>query len=203
MLTPPTSFEAILDDIWMRLECGSTDRRHAFHLPTIASVTPEGIPDARIVVLRGADRASRTIRCHTDLRAPKVAQLRANPHAAWTWYDPSERVQVRAMSTVDVHQGDADPIASDAWAKTALWSRRCYLAPNAPTEPCDTRSKNLPVDVESRPPTEQETMRGVDNFTVLRATVTSFDWLHLAHDGNHRVRFVLRDGGFDATWLQP
>jgi pyridoxamine 5'-phosphate oxidase len=66
---------------------------------TIATVTADGIPAARIVILRGL---SRGLAFFTDLTSDKGAELAANPQAAAVlhWLRPVHR-QVRAAGPVE------------------------------------------------------------------------------------------------------
>jgi len=74
---------------------------------TIASATSEGVPSARLVVLRGLQRG---LVFFTDYESDKGAELAANPHAAAVlhWLVPAHR-QVRVAGPVEqVSQGEAD-----------------------------------------------------------------------------------------------
>ena len=69
-------------EVWARLTRGVHDRHAPARHPTLATVTPEGRPQARTVVLRAADKAAGTLDIHTDLRSAKVGDLRVTPFAA-------------------------------------------------------------------------------------------------------------------------
>ena len=74
---------------------------------TIASVTSDAIPSARLVVLRGLRRG---LVFFTDCESDKGAELAANPRAAAVlhWLVPAHR-QVRAAGPVQrVSQDEAD-----------------------------------------------------------------------------------------------
>ena len=74
---------------------------------TIASATSDGVPSARLVVLRGLRRG---LVFFTDRESDKGAELAANPQAAAVlhWLVPAHR-QVRAAGPVEpVSQGEAD-----------------------------------------------------------------------------------------------
>ena len=74
---------------------------------TIASATSDGVPSARLVVLRGLRRG---LVFFTDGESDKGAELAANPHAAAVlhWLVPAHR-QVRAAGPVEqVSQDEAD-----------------------------------------------------------------------------------------------
>ena len=65
---------------------------------TLATASPDGAPDARVVLLKGADARGFTF--YTDYRSAKGRQLDANPRAALVfWWAELER-QVRASGRV-------------------------------------------------------------------------------------------------------
>jgi pyridoxamine 5'-phosphate oxidase len=66
---------------------------------TIATATPDGLPAARVVILRGLHRG---LAFFTDLSSDKGAELAANPQAAAVlhWLRPVHR-QVRASGPVE------------------------------------------------------------------------------------------------------
>jgi pyridoxamine 5'-phosphate oxidase len=81
---------------------------------TIASATSDGVPSARLVVLRGLQRG---LVFFTDRESDKGAELAANPRAAALlhWLVPAHR-QVRAAGPVEpVSQNEAD----EYWAARA------------------------------------------------------------------------------------
>jgi pyridoxine/pyridoxamine 5'-phosphate oxidase len=196
------SLANILRSCWDELGRGVVDRRHGFHVPTLASIACDGAPCSRAVVLRRVDAERCEIQCHTDARSGKVAEFARDPRVAWHFYDESRKLQLRVSAVAEfiVH----GPRADDAWAASALSSRRCYLAPRAPGSVCDAPSPNLPEAVRDRRPTEEETLPARANFGVVLTRATAIDWLSLASDGHQRARFT-RDasGAWQGCWLEP
>ena len=191
--------DAVIADAWERLADGAARGRSPFHTPVLATVAADGTPSARTVVLRGCEPDERRLICHTDARAPKVAELPERPASSWLFYDAENKVQVRATATVAVHRVDA--LADRQWEATNPSSRRCYLAPAAPgTDTADGEpSPNLPPAVRGRVPEPEETLAGREHFAVLAAAVTSLDVLHLHHAGHVRVRVAYDSSGAVAT----
>lgn len=183
--------------IWTDLEHGVTNRRHPFHQPVLATTTESGDPTARIVVLRHADPETGALHAHTDARAPKVAHVRTTPTAAWLLYDPDRRLQIRASGPTRVLT--EGPIVDAAWQATALYSRRCYLAPLAPSAEVESPHPNLPDDLRDTNPDEARSEAGRANFAVVRTEVHTLDWLLLAAKGHTRGRFV-RTGDTGGEW---
>ena len=72
----------LYDPAWHRVIRGVRDRHAPARHPTLATVSSEGLPQARTVVLRKADRTSGRLEIHTNLFSAKVAELKAMPDAA-------------------------------------------------------------------------------------------------------------------------
>ena len=191
------SLPDLLAAIWSNLETAAAKGKHGWHLPMIASGGTQ--PHVRTVVLRQADRESRTIGCHTDVRSPKVTQLRVTPHACWCFYDAANRVQLVAEGTASIHTDDA--IAEAGWQRSSVSSRRCYLAPAAPGSVMDERGENLPADLIGKLPDEARTEVGRENFAVIRTRVQRLDFLYLTHTGNLRAEFVHEGDEFTGRWI--
>lgn len=66
---------------------------------TLATATPDGVPSARIVLLKGVDE--RGFVFYTDYRSQKGADLEANPRAALVFHWPEVERQVRVSGGVE------------------------------------------------------------------------------------------------------
>jgi hypothetical protein len=199
--TTPRSLEEIERQCFLLLARAVRDRRSALHIATLASAGRDGFPAARSVVLRAADTTHRTLRFHTDQRSAKHAELEADPRVAILFYDPRARLQFRFHAIATLHRGDA--AARAVWDGVAAGSRRVYLG-LPPGSPSPTPVSGLPAELESRPPTAEESAPGVSNFATIEARLIALDWLHLSSGGHRRARFVWPENGpSGATWLVP
>lgn len=209
---PPAADATLADihtDIWAALVRAAADRRHPWHLITIATLgtAADGTayPDARTVVLRRADAGQRTIMAHTDRRTEKVSHIAEIPRCTVLVYDPKAKQQLRLRCRAAIHT--AGPVFERQWQGTKLMSRRCYLAPLPPGTPGDAPMPNLPEDLLHTEPDQQRSEVGRDNFAVMECTVEHIDWLHLAHDGHQRAGFTYNperpSEAPQATWLAP
>ena len=191
-----------LDHALHMLVRGAADRKAPFHTPTFATQGGLYGVDARVVTLREFSPDKRTLRFHSDVRTEKHAHLGGSDQAVLVFYDPAARVQLRTYGTGITHP-DGD-VADRAWANSQHFSRRCYMAPSGPGSMSDAPTSGLPADVEGRVPTEEETLTGRPNFSAILLTVSSLDWLFLAHDGHRRARFSWDDAGIcTKQWLVP
>ena len=197
----PNNLDDVLETLWTELEIGAAKAKLGFHQPVIATASSKGLPNARTVVLRKVDRQAGVVVCHTDARAPKLADLRSHPTAAWCFYDKGRRIQVRATGEATVHT--QDEIADDHWSRSPTRSRRCYLAPAIPGSATDHPSPNLPDALIDREPTQDESEAGRPNFAVLRCTLRELDFLNLHHEGHVRARFARDGDDWVGTWIEP
>ena len=195
---PAPDLPAVLADLWDRLEEAAARARPAFHLPTLSTTGPGG-PAGRVVVLRHADRAAGALGCHTDVRSPKAAAVRADPRTAWTFYDRAAGLQVRASGPAGLVLAGEDWEA--AWAGTTPSARRCYLAPHAPGTPTDGPDPNVPPAFRTRDPTDAQSAPGRATFALLRCRVETLDWLALHHAGHRRARFRRSGDGWAGEWV--
>lgn len=199
---PIPTLAALFEDVWFRLSNAATRARDEWHLPVFASTGSDGCPEARIVVLRAVDRETRHLHCHTDARSPKVDEIVKSPMVSWVFYERESRVQLRVGGKTTVHT--SDDIADASWAATELSSRRCYLAPHAPSETLSEWNPNLPPDLLKSAPVEEESLPGRAHFAVLRTHIQWMERLELHHAGHIRSRWTWSDDGEVAgRWLAP
>lgn len=206
---PPSGADRSLDDLradaWAGLVRAVRDAKHEWHLPAVATLGLAGGPEVRTVVLRGADADSAggpTLRFHTDRRSGKIEEIARDPRVSMLFYERRHKVQLRVVGDAAVHVDDA--IADEAWARTAVSSRRCYLAPHEPSAMLDAWHPNLPDDWRHAVPDEATCEAGRANFAAILVRVESLERLELHHDGHVRSRW--RWAGEDvveSVWLAP
>lgn len=199
----PDDLDAVLADVWQRLGRAAKDRRAAMHTPVVATVTKAGIPSQRVMVLRAFDRASATLRFHTDARAAKAEQVGSGSPVSILGYDAGAKRQFRLSGTARIETDT--PAADRAWAEATLFARRCYLADPAPGTPSDLPVSGLAADIEGRKPEDEaEVAPGRANFALLMADIDTVEFLHLAHTGHRRAVFVRSgEGLWQGQWLVP
>jgi pyridoxamine 5'-phosphate oxidase len=190
MMTAAT-LENCLDEAFRRLAGAAADRRCPFHTPTLATVAPDGAPEARTLVLRGFEARARTIRLHTDARSAKVLSLAREPRCQLHLYDAGAKLQLRLSGSATLHGGDA--LAESAWRDSREPSRMCYAVEPGPGSPVGA-PLSAPRDASA----------GWDNFRAILLCFDLLEWLELAAAGHRRARFDWR-GRTDplAQWLVP
>lgn len=171
--------------LWQNLSRGLADRLHPARHPTLATISPDGWPEARTVVLRGADQAAGTLTAHTDLHSAKIDSLRTTPRAALHVWIQKDRLQLRLTCTVALRHG---PEVAVEWARVPDLSRQSYGITPAPGTPI-----NGALDYVKAP--------NVMTFTVLDFTVVHIDAVHLGQV-HRRARFQ-REDDWQGQWLVP
>lgn len=191
----------ILDRAWSMLEHAVSHRKSPMHLGMLATWSDSG-PQARIVVLREANRETGSLRFHTDIRSPKFAELQHDPRVAWVFYDASEKIQVRMLGKAEIHT--RGPVAEAAWINTIPFSRRCYMAAIAPGSASEEETSGLPLELEDREPTMEESEVGRVNFCAVLTQIEEIDVYTLAVTGHRRAHFWLEDGKVSRSeWRAP
>ena len=172
-------------EVWARLTRGVHDRHAPARHPTLATVSPEGRPQARTVVLRAADKAAGTLDIHTDLQSAKVRDLRDTPFAALHVWDTSAHLQLRLEAYVTLLTG-AD--VATIWEGVPLVSRLSYGSTSAPGQPiAQALDYSKAADQAS--------------FVILRLRVETVEALHLGP--NHRRARFDRHNDWKGAWLAP
>ena len=197
---PSSMFETLDDvrrDIAERLARAAGDRRSPMHVPAV--VTSD--VDARGMVLREFDPTSWCLRFHTDVRAPKISAIEADPRMAVLFYDKRQKVQIRVRGTGEVLR--AGSVVDAAWSESDNFARRCYLG-EAPGALSDDPTSGLPGEFEGVEPDDEQLVPARPNFGVLRIELSELDWFYLAHTGHVRARFK-RDGAqeWQGRWVAP
>ena len=172
-------------EVWTRLTRGVHDRHAPARHPTLATVTPEGKPQARTVVLRDADKSAGTLDIHTDLRSAKVWDLRVTPFAALHVWDTSAHLQLRLEAHVTIRTGND---VATIWDGVPLVSRLSYGSTPAPGEPI-ARALDYAKAADQA------------SFVILRLRVATVDALHLGP--NHRRAQFDRHSDWKGAWLAP
>ncbi len=180
--------------VWQLLLQSEKSYKAPFHSGVVATVE-EQLPQLRTVILRKVDVAARKLFFHTDIRSPKVEQLKKQPGISWLFYDADLRVQLRMQATAILHY--ADDVANDAWEHARLSSRLTYTTSSAAGAVLTTPEL---IDL-NRKEVEPELIEiAWKNFCVVETTVQKVDWMYLNKDGNRRALFDYNNNNYQ--WIQ-
>lgn len=179
------SLEQTHDEVWRRLHHGVADRKAPARHPVLATASDRG-GEARIVVLRAADRANAALEVHTDARSAKVAELAGNPRATLLVWEAKANLQIRLRIAVEVMAG---PDAEAAWARVPEAARKVYGGAVAPGQPLAPAATFVPYADQAR-------------FAVLACNCAEIETLHLDED-RHRRAVFRRDAAWEGQWVAP
>lgn len=171
--------------VWDTLGRGVADAKHPARRPTFATMSPDGWPEARTVVLRAADRETAMLAVHTDLYSDKIKSLRQTPRAALHVWDAEQDLQIRVQAEVTIRSGDQ---TRALWDGIPDHAQQSYGVTPAPGVAIDDA---LAYVKEPDPAT----------FAVLHCKVMHIDAVHLGTD-HRRVSFS-RIGHWQGQWLSP
>ncbi|MEM7492048.1 MAG: pyridoxamine 5'-phosphate oxidase family protein [Pseudomonadota bacterium] len=178
--------QQIESDTWNILARAVVDKRSPLRWFTFATVSPDGQPEARTVVLRAFDRASRTLTLYSDRRAAKIRALIQNPKAECHFFDSRKMLQFRLSGTAKLLA--EGPRWTSIFEKLPEYALGDYAALNAPGTPGSDQSASGLAE---------------DNFTVVDMTVSELDWLSLSRDSHQRARFKWQGVERTARFVVP
>lgn len=179
-----TRLDATLDQVWYHLACGAAQPGAPARNLVLATVGVDGGAEARMVVLRGADRGAGTLTVHTDAASAKVAEIAATPQATLLVWDPLARLQIRLRARVTSRAG-----TEEEWSAIGDGARAVY-------------GGTPPPGFAIARPEAHEAAPDPARFTVLTARIEEIETLHLGQD-RHRRAVFRRTEGFHGTWRAP
>lgn len=169
------------------LHAGATTPTHPYRWPVVSTVAADGGPDGRIVVLRRFDPAARLLVFHTDVRSPKVADLRRDPRCGWLFYDPDDRLQVRFRTHAEIHHADA--LSRREFDALSPFTRAGYGSVGVPGA---DEAIDAPFDYPPQPPADEAVAFG--HFTAVACVIERADVLELHPTGHRRAVFDWPNG---------
>ena len=184
-MSDPNDLGAFLNLGWQRLSRGVADRRAAARHPVFATVSPDGKPEARTVVLRGADRDSGTVEVHTDGGSDKITSLQSNAHAQVHVWDEKAKLQLRLSTRVSMLSGED---AAQRWTRVPDGSRMAYGASPKPGTPIPNAH-------------DYEKLAQRDWFTVLICEIDEIELMQLIDP--HRRAYFKRADDWAGQWCVP
>ena len=177
--------EGTLKKVWDTLGRGVADAKHPARRPTLATISPNGWPAARTVVLRAADRDDAKVTLHTDLYSDKIKSLTSTPRLALHVWDAEQDLQIRLRADVIILSG---PETRGLWDKIPDHAQQSYGV----TPPPGTSIDEALAYVKKPDPS---------TFAILQCAVAHIDVVHLGED--HRRCCFSRDRQWHGQWLSP
>lgn len=193
--------DIILENIKTELQKAVIDRNHGFHCPVFSNIDDDHQINSRTIVLRNFNSDPMTIDFNTDIRSPKVESIKKNIQTNFLFYDTKIKTQLRIQSLSNSHY--KDDITKDAWNKTKIYSRKCYLTDFSPSSKTTIATDGLPIHLKGKDPSREESENGYKHFVVIRSYIKSIDWLHLHSSGHRRLLISFHKDCVTNQWLIP
>jgi len=194
------SLEEIEEFVWSQLIAGLSVRSHPWRVGVLAS-TSDGGPDARVVVLRGCDRATGTLTFHTDTRSLKWPQILTDSRVSWVFYDAAQAVQLRVFGDARLASEEETRAVWDAMPNRSM---RSYATLQAPGSVQGDGGSGLGSEWQNGEPSKADSAWMLPHFGVVRVVVRKLDFLHLRATGHQRARWIRSaPSNWESTWLTP
>lgn len=164
----------------------------------VATASPDGVPNARVVLLRGVDDVG--FRFFTDFGSAKGAELAANPRAACLFHWRVLQRQVRARGRVEI-VADAD---ADAYWDARPRPSRISAWASKQSVPVDSRAE---LDARGEAAAHRFGEGDVPRpgfWGGYRVVIDELElWQHRDDRFHDRLRYEHRAGGWRLVRLQP
>jgi pyridoxamine 5'-phosphate oxidase len=191
------SLEQIYARIWDCLAAAAREEALPFKVMQAATVSLDGSPNVRTVLLRGASEARNLLTFHTDLRSPKVAELSHDPRIALVGVDTVQNLQIRVFGETRIVRDE--PTRRRAWQSSADHELIAYRTRLAPGTPMSHAGDALDETDDIPGPAE-----GFKHFCVVEVHPARLDWLDLSvGDRPRRARYVRQGERWIHSWIAP
>jgi general stress protein 26 len=181
--------EHVAGVLWRWLEQAADNPSHPIRLMTLATRDSVGHPDARLMVLRGADRDSARLWMHTNPNTHKLRHIREHQQVCLVAYDPASGVQLRLYGCATVHtQGR---IQKQHVEQTAAWLSNYDAAQTKVDDPenkLDPRSEAF----LAQPPDERE-ITIFASTAIIDIHLDAIDWQQILNQNVSRFTMLGRD----------
>lgn len=186
MQTPLLNPDEIRQRIWQELQRATQDRHSEWRTPVLATVSRQGAPDARTVVLRHADTKLSRLQIYTDSRSPKVAALADQPSAMLVFW--SKRLSWQLRVRVQMSVQTAGPQVEAVWDRVRQSAAAGdYLSADAPGDALPGEQAGEQADQQADQQALPEDPTRPHHLAILIAQVEEIDWLELARGGHRRA----------------
>ena len=175
---------------------GSSD--HAYSVPGLSTVGPDGIPRSRRVVLRSVDTEQGILKIYTDRRSVKARHLDSGSEFSFLFWDPESSIQLACGGPTHwAPVGETEAV----FTNLPKHGRKAYATLPRPGSELDAASSGLPADWDDMD--LSATDYALDNFGIAVTTLRWADVLHLDRNGNSRMAGTRPDRDWKWEWITP
>jgi pyridoxine/pyridoxamine 5'-phosphate oxidase len=180
--------DSLFDEISEEWRGAYRRKSHPFKYITLTTITDQGFPRSRTVVVREINSALETI-IFTDARSQKASDMMISSKACMLAYHPKQLKQIR-------WDGHLEPITDPVEVKR-LFQKVGEKAIK------DYTTTTAPGSVIKNPDEVAYISRQEAHFLPLRFVPESFEYLKLKRPNHLRARFSKISDGWQGEWLTP
>jgi hypothetical protein len=173
------------------LSKGASDPHSAFHWPTLATVSRDGLPRMRTVVLRDHHEEQRRVIVTSDARTGKISDLSAGSAASLHIWTHKKSVQLRLRCQAEVL--DRGPLWEDFWSRAKQSGKLIDFS----RSPAPGTAIAEPQGWQE----ESENARG--HFRVIALTYDEADYLYQGRDEVRRATVRFSSQSSQTDWVVP
>ena len=193
-------FHNIYNEIVDLMENAISESAHPYRTFSLASVDDKS-PKVRTVVLRDFSKQNNYFEFHSDIRSPKLAELKNNNNFSALFYSSQNKVQIRFSGKTKFFYDCSE--TTKRWKQVTPSSKRCYMGHYSPSESLNEYHPNIPESVQFKNPSDEESLVGYKNFVIVRCYFNNIDYLKLKYSGHIRCNFTLGESKINAEWIAP
>lgn len=183
----------LLAKIWDQLGAAATSRS-PFNFLQLATAGLDGAPQLRTIVLRRCDATNGTLSFITDMRSPKIREIRNDPRVSLVGFDPAASVQLRLSGVAAISDDEAEKL--EMWQSLRERTLILFDAPHAPGTVLDDSGQPLQA---GEPSNEEPYAR----FALITVTLNRLEWLDLSSANHVRCAFERQGTTWHGAWLAP
>lgn len=176
--------------LWEALEGACRIRESPWRTPILSTVSPDGAPQARMLVMRAADSATRLLEFHSDSRSAKLKAIALEPRVELCFWDSAVQLQLRASRVAAISADSAR--RESAWARVPVDSRKNYSG----------ESRLGPIRCDPNPEAVHEE-DGFANYAILDVEICRLEWLWLGATPHSRGQVSWEGSAWRAGPLIP
>ena len=187
---------------WKKLLNGSVKKKNGFRTMCVGTISENIEPSLRIVINRKVDELQKIIYFHTDNRSRKCSDLNRDNRLSLLFYDARQRVQIVVKAHAVLHTNDF--MAVDRWKATSPQARLSYMTIEPPNSRSDMPTLGYDLKFSEIKPTELQSNKYQENFSVIACNVYELEFLYLDYLGNRKANFFYNKGVLhDCFWSVP
>jgi len=172
----------------------AVERRSPFTALQLATVSEDGAPKLRTIILRGFDPAHGTVAFITDRRAPKVREIGIDARVSLAGYDPLSNLQLRMEGTAAIVEDESEREA--VWASLRPHTHILFRTPFAPGMALEAQDAALV-------PENAYSIATHEHYCLIRVSINLLELLDLSSEPHSRNRFTRGRQGWTGGRIAP